>query len=95
MVEEKCRRCGCSDTYLAEKGRHIGVYCANCNSWIKWTSKNNYESFKQNENTLGALENIELQLNDNYLDLGLFEEEELRIVKNAIYEFKQKYNLLY
>lgn len=34
----KCKKCGCDKVYAIPSGRRMGVYCAECNEWIAWTS---------------------------------------------------------
>ena len=36
---DRCRKCGCSEFRYEEKGPHIGAYCSDCNSWVKWVSQ--------------------------------------------------------
>lgn len=34
-----CKKCGSVNLRLENKGTAIGLYCNDCNSWIKWVSK--------------------------------------------------------
>lgn len=34
-----CKKCGSVNLRLENKGIAIGLYCNDCNSWIKWVSK--------------------------------------------------------
>lgn len=34
-----CKKCGSLNLRLENKGTAIGLYCNDCNSWIKWVSK--------------------------------------------------------
>lgn len=34
-----CKKCGSVNLRLENKGITIGLYCNDCNSWIKWVSK--------------------------------------------------------
>jgi len=37
-MEFKCTNCGSTKVYAKPQGRRMGVYCAECNSWIAWTT---------------------------------------------------------
>ena len=37
-MEYKCPNCGCERVYAIPKGARQGVYCADCNKWICWTT---------------------------------------------------------
>lgn len=37
--DNACKKCGSNNTYKNPKGQHIGLYCKNCNKWIKWIAK--------------------------------------------------------
>jgi hypothetical protein len=44
-----CKKCGCQDfverDHIASNGgKHIGMYCAKCNSWLKWMPQENVPS---------------------------------------------------
>lgn len=43
----KCDKCGCTKFYTETKGSQIGLYCRDCNKWVKWLSKKDYEAFKR------------------------------------------------
>jgi len=49
-----CKKCGCTKYVIdKENGVHIGMYCVNCNSWIKWISKKEaqlLENYSHNAN---------------------------------------------
>lgn len=34
-----CKKCGSVNLRLEERGTATGLYCNDCNSWIKWVSK--------------------------------------------------------
>lgn len=34
-----CPKCGSMDVFLSPKNTHLGLYCSDCASWIKWISK--------------------------------------------------------
>ena len=34
-----CPKCGSMDVFLSPKNTHLGLYCSDCISWIKWISK--------------------------------------------------------
>lgn len=47
-MEYKCKNCNGNKVYAKPQGRRMGVYCAECNSWIAWTSYHNMkEIYKQ------------------------------------------------
>lgn len=46
----KCGKCGCTKFYTETKGSQIGLYCRDCNKWVKWLSKKDYEAFKRTGN---------------------------------------------
>ncbi len=33
-----CKHCDSTNYYAKPSGRKIGLYCANCNTWISWIS---------------------------------------------------------
>lgn len=35
-----CKICGCTEFYLERNERHLGVYCVQCDKWLKWSSQN-------------------------------------------------------
>ncbi len=37
-MEYKCSKCGCDKVYAKPEGRRMGVYCADCDNWIAWTT---------------------------------------------------------
>lgn len=39
MIPEKCNKCGCEKFYTKKNGTQTGLYCKECNSWVKWLSK--------------------------------------------------------
>ena len=44
-----CKKCGCTKYVIdKENGVHIGMYCSNCNSWIKWISKKEAQLLENN-----------------------------------------------
>lgn len=51
-MEYICKKCN-NKTYgnVQFKDKHIGLYCTNCNSWIKWLSKAEYEEYKKEHNS--------------------------------------------
>jgi len=34
-----CSNCGCTTFERKQKGPHIGAYCLECGTWIKWLPK--------------------------------------------------------
>lgn len=38
MYNYKCPDCGSKKVYSKPQGRRMGVYCADCNRWIAWTT---------------------------------------------------------
>ena len=34
----ECRKCGSHKVYAAPQNNRMGVYCADCNEWICWTT---------------------------------------------------------
>ena len=49
MPEYKCPKCGCEKVYAKPQGRRMGVYCADCNTWIRFTT---YKKMKDIYNNL-------------------------------------------
>ena len=47
----KCKNCGCEKVYAKPQGRRMGVYCAECNSWIAWTT---YTKMKEIYKQIGS-----------------------------------------
>jgi len=56
-MEYICRQCGCKKAYALPKNNRFGVYCAECNAWITWTTYNGMREL------MGELD--ENDLNDN------------------------------
>lgn len=46
----RCDKCGCTNFYTEIKGSQIGLYCRDCNKWVKWFSKKDYEASKRTGN---------------------------------------------
>lgn len=49
MIEIKCNKCGGTTGYLKAGNVHTGLYCSQCNSWIKWVSKNEISILESDE----------------------------------------------
>lgn len=65
-----CKKCGymdVDDVYIFAKGKtHVGLYCKNCKTWIKWLGKKELEKLRR----LGVTENQEqVKVVDKSLDL--------------------------
>lgn len=45
-----CKNCGSNEFYIKKDGIHTGLYCKNCNSWIKWANKDELREFTENTN---------------------------------------------
>jgi hypothetical protein len=43
----KCRKCGSDKYTLRGKGPHIGMYCAECDTWEKWLGKSERDKLKK------------------------------------------------
>ena len=41
-----CNKCGSSFNHAEKRGTNIGLYCDECNSWIKWLSKDEAQGYK-------------------------------------------------
>lgn len=50
-----CPSCGSLNLYTQQKGIATGLYCKDCNKWIKWLGKKDLEVFKQHEEETLAL----------------------------------------
>lgn len=35
----RCKSCGSQDFFLADNATHIGIYCDECDKWLKWANK--------------------------------------------------------
>lgn len=45
--ELKCKRCGSVSFELRSNGPHLGAYCTECGSWIKWVSRKSIPKSKE------------------------------------------------
>lgn len=45
--EKPCKYCGCGSFYLKRKGTQLGLYCARCNKWLQWISKERGEYLRR------------------------------------------------
>lgn len=52
--EYKCPKCNCKKIYVKQTALHAGIYCSNCNAWIKWA---NFAELKKITNQIS--ENID------------------------------------
>lgn len=39
MSDYKCKKCGSTSFVMKPKHPHIGMYCAECDMWLKWCNK--------------------------------------------------------
>lgn len=49
MIAIKCKKCGGTNGYLKAGNVHTGLYCSQCNTWIKWVSKNEISILESDE----------------------------------------------
>lgn len=42
-------KCGCTDMRFENKGPHIGVYCEDCDKWVKWINQKTLEAHMTQE----------------------------------------------
>lgn len=42
-----CNRCSSSSLFLTIRGKQLGLYCSDCDSWIKWVGKKEEAVYKQ------------------------------------------------
>ena len=58
IIKYVCPKCGCTNVYPKpnETRRKIGVYCAECKSWINWV---NFQTAQE------IYENLEQRIRDN------------------------------
>ena len=86
MITIKCKKCGGTNGYLKVGDVHTGLYCSQCNSWIKWISKNELEILNNGENIINEIDietlkkqrdELNKQINDYYK-----EQTKNEIIKN-------------
>lgn len=41
-----CNKCGSKFDHAEQRGPHIGLYCDECGSWIRWLSKDEAQGYK-------------------------------------------------
>lgn len=46
ILNEQCS-CGATSKFLRKKGSAIGLYCGNCEKWVKWVGKKDIDRYKQ------------------------------------------------
>lgn len=86
MIATKCKKCGGTSGYLKAGDVHTGLYCSQCNSWIKWISKNELEILNNGETIINEIDietlkkqrdELNKQINDYYK-----EQTKNEIIKN-------------
>lgn len=70
MKKYACPKCGSMDVFLSPKSSHLGLYCSDCVSWIKWISK-------QEEPIVRHF------IEENQKELRKFNEKKERLVMNV------------
>lgn len=70
MKDYACPKCGSVDVFLSPKSNHLGLYCSDCASWIKWISKQEEPIIKH-------------FIEENQKELRKFNDKKERLVMNV------------
>lgn len=46
MYQNCCKKCGSISLHTELKGNNIGLYCDDCDAWIKWLGKDEIRAFE-------------------------------------------------
>lgn len=46
MYQNCCKKCGSVSLHTEVKGNNVGLYCDDCDAWIKWLRKDELRSFE-------------------------------------------------
>lgn len=70
-INIKCKKCGCTSGYIRVGDIHTGLYCSQCNNWLKWLSKYEVEILNNGETVVDEffeevidIENLKKQRDD-------------------------------
>lgn len=93
MGTYNCKKCGSKKVVLEESGCQTGLYCSECNSWIKWVDKKEKPVVL---NYIESLNNKEEIDKDILLEIGnilgqremLFTIQKQALVNNGIVDMK-------
>lgn len=55
MSDYKCKNCDNTKIVMKQKPPHVGIYCAKCDTWIKWANKEERIAY-ENRLTIDQLE---------------------------------------
>lgn len=98
-----CKKCGSVNLRLENKGTATGLYCNDCNSWIKWVSKKELtqvqNEIEKNAKELGSFKDNK-DLTFEYEQVGKREmyyniqRQIMSIDEDETLNDKQKYELL-
>lgn len=81
MNEFVCKYCGSIDLRIEEKGTQTGMYCNDCDKWLKWLNKNekiHFQTLEIEKSENGDISGTQTKsytkkelidlLNSNYID---------------------------
>ena len=60
-MDFECPKCGSHKVYAKPKNRRMGVYCAECNTWITWTTYSHMQEIYHNLEAEDLPDNISLR----------------------------------
>ena len=49
MYQNCCKKCGSVSLYTEKKDNNIGLYCEDCEAWIKWLGKDELKAFEHSQ----------------------------------------------
>lgn len=55
-----CKNCKSNKYYAKPSGRKIGLYCANCNTWISWITYSDICKLYENKDNKPIDDNVQL-----------------------------------
>lgn len=49
MYQNCCKACDSIELFTEKKGPHMGLYCSDCGSFVKWLNKNELRAFNHSK----------------------------------------------
>ena len=76
MSDLVCKKCGSSSVVYKSVGPHLGAYCKDCGSWIKWVSRKGfYKNFIDRTSVSTKVNSDETNIDNSLLDKVLDDKE--------------------
>lgn len=89
MESYACKKCGSVDVFLKSNGTQTGLYCSDCDTWLKWVGKKEIPLVEK------WIEDNKLKEADQENDLSLANETDKKLIdmcKDISEYIKENYN---